>query len=256
MNNTKIDKFFNLSFIYSLIFHFIIFFGFSIFLNNEKKYKNIEISISSFKINGNLKKSETFKKREALKKIVNLENFGNKIDNNRNFYSQNKKNDIIKNVENIKIEKENKIFTKNKILNFEGKKDNNQTKTEAENSINKNYSFNDFDIEILNDYADFENLEKDVLSQYLKDILKQIENNKFYPDIARNRKNQGNVDISFCIDKTGKIYNIDLLKKSDFKVLDNSAIMTIKKIRPKSFLEGMDVDFLRLKINLVYRLNF
>lgn len=246
--NTKTDKLFYFSFLFSLTLHFIIFFGVSIFLNNEKKYKNIEISISSFKINGNLKKSETFKKIEALKKIVNLENFGNKIDNNRNFYIQNKKNDSIKKIENIKIE--------NDILNFKEKKDNNQTKTEVENSINKNYSFNDFDIEILNDYADFKNLEKDVLSQYLKDILRQIENNKFYPDIARNRKNQGNVDISFCIDKNGKIFNIDLLKKSDFNILDNSAIMTIKKIRPKNFLEGMGVEFLRLKINLVYRLNF
>lgn len=85
-------------------------------------------------------------------------------------------------------------------------------------------------------------------------VKKKIEQSKYYPEWARERGIEGVVRISFLIVKEGNIDEMNVVASSGYKVLDETALDTIKRASPfptppRSLGEGLVIT-----IPIVYRL--
>ncbi len=79
-------------------------------------------------------------------------------------------------------------------------------------------------------------------SMYVESIAglrKKILERKIYPQAARRRNIEGVVLIFLELDRTGELVEIEVIRSSGSKILDNAAISLIKKVVPyKHGLEG------------------
>jgi len=89
-----------------------------------------------------------------------------------------------------------------------------------------------------------------------QDIVKQkIEEKKEYPQEARRKEIEGIVNIRFTILSDGQVNEIEIVKSSGYKILDNSAVSTIKKSNPFPTLpEELNTPYVQIEVNLVYNL--
>lgn len=53
----------------------------------------------------------------------------------------------------------------------------------------------------------------------------------FYPSVARERGMQGTVILSIAVNEKGKVDDLSVIRSSGFKVLDRSALVSVKKWR-------------------------
>ena len=89
------------------------------------------------------------------------------------------------------------------------------------------------------------------LIEKLSLISQIVQNNINYPYIARKMGWEGKVLISFVLTKDGKISFLTIEKSSGYKVLDENAIDTIKKVSKYFPLPPLDV---KIKIPISYKL--
>jgi protein TonB len=95
-------------------------------------------------------------------------------------------------------------------------------------------------------------LREKFLIEKLSFISQIIQNNITYPYIARKMGWEGKVLISFVLTKDGKISFLTVEKSSGYKVLDENAIDTIKKVSKYFPLPPLDV---KIKIPISYKLH-
>ena len=65
-------------------------------------------------------------------------------------------------------------------------------------------------------------------SNYLKEVLREIERNKYYPLIARRMGIEGSVELLIVINDKGKLERVTVLKASS-EILSKAAVKTLKK---------------------------
>lgn len=67
---------------------------------------------------------------------------------------------------------------------------------------------------------------------YLAQIMASLARHKRYPDLARQRQEQGNVVIAFAIDRAGHIVSIGIRRGSGSAVLDRAAEAMVRDSDP------------------------
>ena len=93
----------------------------------------------------------------------------------------------------------------------------------------------------------------DSLKKFLEDIRGEIEKNKDYPLFARKNGIEGTVYINFHIGSDGKSENIGIWKSSGSKVLDESAIRTLRSLKNISAMPE-EIRELNITVPIAYRL--
>jgi protein TonB len=98
---------------------------------------------------------------------------------------------------------------------------------------------------------ELEKLKEKFLIEKLSFISQIIHNNINYPYIARKMGWEGKVIISFVITKDGRISFLTVEKSSGYRVLDENAIDTIKKVSKYFPAPPLDV---KIRIPITYKL--
>jgi len=89
--------------------------------------------------------------------------------------------------------------------------------------------------------------------RYIDLVYEKIEENKFYPEIERERGHQGDVYIKFTILKNGNIKNLKIVKKCNYKYLNRAAVETVKSSVPFPPLPDK-MDEMKILINIMFKL--
>ncbi|BCD68715.1 energy transducer TonB [Nitratiruptor sp. YY09-18] len=96
-------------------------------------------------------------------------------------------------------------------------------------------------------------LKNRVKANYMSLVKAKIEAKKYYPKIAKRLKQQGVVVVSFTILADGRITNVNILKPSKYKRLNNGAIETLQKIgKFKPIPKELGVDHLDIVVPIKY----
>jgi protein TonB len=91
---------------------------------------------------------------------------------------------------------------------------------------------------------------------YLDMVRIKIENNKQYPEVARQRKLEGQVYVKFSILSDGRISGLQIVTSSGFDALDEAAIQAVKDASPfssppeKYFEKGV----IEIKVPIVFEI--
>ncbi|MCC6025844.1 MAG: energy transducer TonB [Caldimicrobium sp.] len=99
--------------------------------------------------------------------------------------------------------------------------------------------------------GELEKLKEKFLIEKLSFISQIIHNNITYPYIARKMGWEGKVIISFILTKDGRISFLTVEKSSGYRVLDENAIDTIKKVSKYFPAPPLDV---KIRIPITYKL--
>ena len=80
-------------------------------------------------------------------------------------------------------------------------------------------------------------------NDYYEMVRLKIENQKKYPEIARNSRIQGYVTVCFVITADGSVKEVEVLKTSKYKILDVAALKAVQDAAPfqrppKRFFKG------------------
>lgn len=89
---------------------------------------------------------------------------------------------------------------------------------------------------------------------YINGLIIAIHQRKNYPKIAKRLKQQGSVQLSFTIKKSGQISNIKIKKTSGYEQLDNNAITTVQSLETLSPLPDRFWPELNINIPIEYKL--
>jgi len=92
-------------------------------------------------------------------------------------------------------------------------------------------------------------------TRYKARLRAAIETNKRYPRRARRLGQQGQVILRFVIDRTGAISDIEVIRSSGFRRLDQAAIETIRAISGQlPFPEKISRKHWTFRLPIDYRL--
>ncbi len=90
---------------------------------------------------------------------------------------------------------------------------------------------------------------------YNEAVKQLIERKKEYPPNARKRGLEGEIIVSFVIDRKGRLKSSQIKKSSGHEILDEAAVSTIKDASPfPEFGTLIKSQELELQINVAYRL--
>lgn len=90
--------------------------------------------------------------------------------------------------------------------------------------------------------------------RYIDLVYEKVEENKYYPEMEKQRGHQGEVHVKFIIIKKGYIQDLQIVKKSPYQYLNKSAIETVKSSVPFPDLPE-NLRKLTVIISIEYRLN-
>lgn len=89
--------------------------------------------------------------------------------------------------------------------------------------------------------------------RYIDLVYEKIEENKFYPEMERERGHQGDVYIGFTILKNGDVKNIRIIKRCEYKYLNRAAVEIVKSSVPFPPLLSK-IDEMKVLINITFKL--
>jgi periplasmic protein TonB len=89
--------------------------------------------------------------------------------------------------------------------------------------------------------------------QFVSDLKNKIRQNKYYPEVARNRGQEGVVKVSFCVNSDGSVSNI--VCDGEFSVLNNAAKNAVAKTFPVKVPPNLISSRLELSVMLSYKLD-
>jgi len=89
----------------------------------------------------------------------------------------------------------------------------------------------------------------DGIGDLLRSIRHRIEQNKIYPDAARQEGIQGTVELRFRIAQDGSVEAIEILRSSGSNILDEASRQTLRRAAPYPFVRGW------IRLPLSYRLD-
>jgi len=109
---------------------------------------------------------------------------------------------------------------------------------------------------LLRSHPSQEGIIKDnLLQEYTVKVKAKIERNKKYPQVARRKEIEGVVRVQFCISNDGRLKNVEIAASSGCKILDDEAVMSVKKASPFLCIpEGLKREELSLRVNIAFRL--
>lgn len=90
-------------------------------------------------------------------------------------------------------------------------------------------------------------------NQFISDLKNKIRQNKYYPEVARNRGQEGTVKVSFCVNSDGSVSNI--VCDGEFSVLNNAAKNAVVKTFPVKVPPNLISSRLELSVMLSYKLD-
>lgn len=94
-----------------------------------------------------------------------------------------------------------------------------------------------------------------IISDYLYLIREKIEKNKEYPFIAKIKNIEGTVKVTFSIQPNGEISEIKIIESSGYEILDEAAVLAIKRCNPFPPLpEELKISDLKIKVDIIYNL--
>ena len=94
---------------------------------------------------------------------------------------------------------------------------------------------------------------KEAMLRY-QDIIKQrIEETRKYPEWAKQRKLEGSVHLRFTINSNGQLGTIQILRPSSYKILNQSALETVKNASPFAPIpEEIQKKSVNIEVSIVY----
>lgn len=96
---------------------------------------------------------------------------------------------------------------------------------------------------------------KEAMLRYQDMIKQRIEETRWYPEWAKERKYEGTVRIKFSIHPDGQLGTIHILHPSGYKILDKSGVETIKNASPfPPIPKEISQNLVNIKISIVYLL--
>jgi periplasmic protein TonB len=90
-------------------------------------------------------------------------------------------------------------------------------------------------------------------NQFISDLKNKIRQNKYYPEVARNRGLEGSVKVSFCVNSDGSVS--DIVCDGEFSVLNNAAKNAVAKTFPVKVPPNIISSRLELSVMLNYKLD-
>lgn len=72
---------------------------------------------------------------------------------------------------------------------------------------------------------------------FAQDVRSRIERKKIYPDTARDLGMSGEVEVTYELDRNGKLLSAEISSSSGFKLLDQAALRAVKSASYQSFPE-------------------
>lgn len=72
----------------------------------------------------------------------------------------------------------------------------------------------------------------DALNAYYAQIRKKLERYRKYPSVARSRKQEGIVTVSFIVDRQGNVLSSRLVKSSNYRLLNEEVMALMKRVDP------------------------
>lgn len=94
---------------------------------------------------------------------------------------------------------------------------------------------------------------KEAMLRY-QDIIKQrIEETREYPEWAKQRKLEGSVHLRFTINSRGQLGAIQIVHSSNYKILNQSALETVKNAGPfPPIPEEIQKNSVNIEVSIVY----
>ena len=93
------------------------------------------------------------------------------------------------------------------------------------------------------------------IAEFQKMIYKKINTNKEYPYQAKLSGMEGTVKVSFVVKRDGTVSDVKVVNSSGYKLLDDSAVDTVKKAEPYlPFPQSVEANALRVSVEIVYKL--
>lgn len=89
--------------------------------------------------------------------------------------------------------------------------------------------------------------------QFTSDLKNKIKQNKYYPDEAKKREQEGSVKVSFFVNSDGSVS--DVICDGEFSVLNNAAKNAVVKTFPVKVPPNLISSRLELSITLNYKLD-
>ncbi len=120
------------------------------------------------------------------------------------------------------------------------------TKTEAKSPPKKKRDIPSPEIKSVNKH--------DASDPYISGLIIAIHNKKNYPKMAKRLKQQGSVQLSFSIKKSGLVSNIEVKKSSGYEQLDKNAVATLKALGTLKPLPERFWPELKINIPIEYKL--
>lgn len=91
--------------------------------------------------------------------------------------------------------------------------------------------------------------------RYLEALAAQINRQKFYPGLSRRFGEQGRIVVSFVIQRSGELSDIQVVESSGYPRLDNAAIETLKRVSPFTKIPAaIDRDAWPMKLPVTFSL--
>ncbi len=95
----------------------------------------------------------------------------------------------------------------------------------------------------------------DLYAKYLNEIRSLIQKGTKYPRVAKKLKMQGKVKISFEIEWPNKIKNLNIVDKSDYELLNKSALSIVEEMNDIPTIPNeLNMKMVKVVIPVVYEL--
>ncbi|HIE27620.1 TPA: energy transducer TonB [Candidatus Poribacteria bacterium] len=95
----------------------------------------------------------------------------------------------------------------------------------------------------------------DELSAFQTQIREKIEKAKRYPPLARKKGFEGVVQLKFCILQDGRVKEVFITTPSEYEILDNAAVETIRRAQPYPKIpKTLTQNSLWIELSIVFEL--
>jgi len=92
------------------------------------------------------------------------------------------------------------------------------------------------------------------LQEYTTKVKKMILGDIAYPELAAGTDWEGNLLLSINIGYDGKLRSACVLKSSGYKIFDDEALATVKKLSYPSFSSGISLEEITVEVPVIYQL--
>ena len=109
--------------------------------------------------------------------------------------------------------------------------------------------------ESLEEIVEVINPQEEAMLRYQDMVKQRIESCRRYPNWAKKQGFEGIVSLTFTVLSTGQVQDIKIIQSSGFNILDEEAIVTIKRANPfPPIPEEFRKSYLEMEVSIVFKL--